>query len=28
MYSYQLTQKKHLVVFRGDRPAVIAWLNT
>ena len=28
MYRYQLTQKKHLVVFRGDRPAVIARLNT
>ena len=28
MYSYQLAQKKHLVVFRGNRPAVIAWLNT
>ena len=27
MYSYQLAQKKDLVVFRGDRSEVIAWLN-
>jgi hypothetical protein len=27
MYTYQLEKKKELVVFRGNREAVIDWLR-